>query len=779
MVKAVALWLVFLPLQLALACLFGFFELLRVLRWPVDKLRPDRTIPPDKRLCSIVVLNWNGRRLLEEGIPPLLEAVRRTGQPHEVIVVDNGSEDDSAAWLEENHPEVRLLRLDKNYGFGEGNNRGAAAARHDIVVLLNNDMIVDRDFLPPLLHGFQDPRVFAVSSQIQFPKGKRREETGNTQGRLELGCLRLSHEPILGCHYSRKYLPVLWAGGGSSAFHRPRFLALGGFSSLFSPCYFEDTDLSYRAWRRGWKVLVAAHSRVLHKHRSSSAVRFERTELERLLEQRKLWYLWKNYPLRVLLAHFLLLPLNLTRRVHTRPYLGALSRLPRVLWSRLCEPASVFPHRRFVGWIRHPLRYLDYFDPDRVRRSRHGRSRLRVLIASAYLPHLGYHGGAGRVFQLLLRVSLKHEVSLLSFVETPKEREELEQVKPYCRVAEVVDRRDYQSVSLYPYEPFEEFNCPNFRDKLEELLARRDFDVVHFEWTQMAAYADLVRDIPKLVTEIEVNYAAHCSRTRLERNPFRRLRLFYNSLQTLYRELEMCRRVDRVVCVTDIDRDFLRGYLPDEQLCVVNTGVDTQYFSVPAADTSDPNAIVFVGAFRHDPNVDAMLHFCEEIFPNILSERPRTHLYIVGSSPPPSIERLSAHPNITVTGFVKDIRTYYDKARVVIVPLRTGVGIRGKILEGWSAGKAMVATPLACLGIRAIHGENIMIAAEDDEFALWTLALLRNPEHAARLGAAGRLTVEQFYDWSLLGEQMIRLYESLVPTDSAGLDATVRRTAQR
>jgi len=770
MLRRLLLWLFFLPLQTALALLFAAADVVRIVFHPI-KPRNRRLSRSKGELCSIVVLNWNGRHLLEESIPPLLQAVRKTGRDHEVLVVDNGSEDDSIAWLNKNYPQVRNLALDRNYGFGEGNNRGVAAAAHDIVVLLNNDMIVSEDFLPPLVEAFSDSTVFAVASQVFFPAGKRREETGNTRGWMKWGYLHLSHDPIEDYHYSRRYLPVLWAGGGAAAFDRAKFLALGGFSDIFSPCYFEDTDLSYRAWRRGWKVLVAAHSQVLHKHRSSSSSRFNAAALCRLIEQRRLWYLWKNYPLPDVLRNLLWFPVHLTVKAGVKDYLGALRKLPIVLASRLSEPRHVFGHTRIFHWIRHPLSYLNFFYPDRSQAGGPSRSRLRVLAVSAYLPHLGYHGGAGRVFQLLIRVALKHDLSLLTFVETERESEEVIQIKPHCKRVETVLRRAFKPVSPYPYEPFEEFNTDEFRERLEKLLAEQDFDVIHYEWTQMAQYADLAPRIPSLVTEIEVNYAAHQSQVRYEGNPIRRFKRFYDTLQTLYRELEMCRNVDRVICVTDVDKDFLKGYLPSRKLEVINTGVDTHYFQPGERRLIEPNSIAFVGAFRHQPNIDAMTYFCNEVFPLILNEVPETRLYIVGSSPPETILKLETHPRIKVTGFVPDIRDYYRKAQVVVVPVRTGVGIRGKILEGWAAGKAMVATSVACLGIRAVHGENIMVADSPRDFATWTVALLRNPDFCLKLAKAGRRTAERHYDWSHLGEQLVATYEAM--TGSKGVEDRV------
>ncbi len=763
--KRFLIWLFFLPFQLLLATLLALCDLARPFRAKAKRLNLAKNRAIKRDLCSIIVLNWNGRNLLQESLPALERAVEYTKKNHSILVVDNGSSDGSLAWLRHNHPHIQVLSLNKNLGFGEGNNRGVEAALHDIVVLVNNDMIVAQDFLPPLLEAFSDPQVFAVSSQILFPEDKRQEETGNTHAGFHWGRLHLSHQPIESHHYRRETLPVLWAGGGSSAFHRRRFLELGGFSSLFSPCYLEDTDLSYRAWRRGWKILLAAQSKVLHKHRSSSKFRFGEVELKEMVEQRKLWYLWKNFQLLSLVSHLLLFPFHLGADLSTRAYLGSLSQLPKILSRRSKEPSRTYSDRLLFRFFRDPLSYLNHVSRSSDWNRNPSCPPLRILFVSAYLPYFGRHGGAGRVFQLLRRVAQKHQVSLITFLETRQEMEDLTQVIPYCNRVEVVYRRQFVPVSPFPYEPFEEFNCPNFRAKLREVLLEEDFDLVHFEWTQMAQFADLVPHASTLVTEVEVNWAAHYSQARLESSPLRKLRKLYNSLQTLYRELELCRKVDKIVCVTETDADYLRGYVDPSKVCVVNTGVDPEYFTSEPPEAAEPDALVFVGAFRHEPNIDAMLYFCQKIFPLVLRERPQTRLYIVGHAPPPSILELGVTPNIIVTGFVEDIRDYYRKAQVVIVPLRTGVGIRGKILEAWAAGKPVVATSVACLGIRACHGENILIADVADQFALWTLALLRQPEYSRRLGRAGRETAVQFYAWSSLGDQLVELYESMARND--------------
>src|ERR1035438_5708395 len=143
--------------------------------------------------ATVVIPNWNGKDLLAKYIPSVRAAL--AGNPaNEILVVDNGSSDGSADFLRESFPDVTVLALPENLGFGGGSNAGVSAAKNEIVVLLNSDMRVAADFLAPLLEGFSDSEVFAVACQIFFTDPARlREETGLTQGWWQDGNLRVRH----------------------------------------------------------------------------------------------------------------------------------------------------------------------------------------------------------------------------------------------------------------------------------------------------------------------------------------------------------------------------------------------------------------------------------------------------------------------------------------------------------------------------------------------------------------------------------------------------------
>lgn len=335
------LLLVALPLVWLLALLFAVgVVLLDLLCTPFVWLarRAPADAPPASRHASIVVLNWNGLHYLKDLLPSLQIAVARCPGDHEVIVVDNGSTDGSAEWLAQEHAWARLVRLPENRFFIRGNAAGSAVATRDLIVFLNNDMRVEPDWLVELLAPFGAPDLFAVSSRIEMVGN--RTETGLTRCFVKHGEIRFV-QPVGG---SGRDQPVLWAGGGSSAFDRRKHDAIGGFEALYEPCYVEDVSLSYQAWKRGWRSIYAHESVVHHAHRGTSSRVFGRERLERLnWRNRELFFVRSITDPGLLLVHALFWPWNLRKHARqlgiplTHGVLATLATVPRLgqaLWER-------------------------------------------------------------------------------------------------------------------------------------------------------------------------------------------------------------------------------------------------------------------------------------------------------------------------------------------------------------------------------------------------------------------------------------------------------------
>jgi len=286
------LGLIFLVSELA----FRFVRRLRPL--PV----PSFTTPAPE--CSFVVVSWNGKDLLSESLPALVEAVRSHGGNHEIIVVDNGSVDQTVEYIQSQFPEVRLVKSQVNCFFSGGNSLGVQAATRDILVLLNNDMVVSRDFIAPLLEPFADADVFGVGSRIVLPPDRAQEETGKTRIRFNGYDFDWRHDAVTSTDKRKRFVPVLWLHGGAAAMDRRKYLWLGGLDQLYDPFYVEDADLSYRAWKVGWRCLLAVESQALHRHRASTS-RFGEDFIRKTVLRNHYIFLWKNVTdLRLLAMHF-------------------------------------------------------------------------------------------------------------------------------------------------------------------------------------------------------------------------------------------------------------------------------------------------------------------------------------------------------------------------------------------------------------------------------------------------------------------------------------------
>jgi len=547
----------------------------------------------------------------------------------------------------------------------------------------------------------------------------------------------------------------------------------------------EDADLSYQAWKAGWHVLLARDSVVYHKHRASSSRRFSAGRLQCLIQRNQWFFIWKNIRCwRMLLSHCVFLPWNCYRlardhgMVAWRCLAQGVLRFPEVQVSRFGpafravrtdveifrlfgQPGIFFAEQRDDGMEE---TNADRSPPPHV--TPRAESRARILWVTAYIPHLGRHAGAGRMYQMLKRIAPHYRVTLLSFLEHEGEHAFLQELEPLCEIVCAIRRRPPARWQLFAYEPFDEFHTPEMESAFSSLLEEFDFHLIQLEYTQMAAYVDPALRLPTVLTKHEVDFAACARRARTEQSIASRARWFYNYLQVLDREIRLLRRVDAAVCMTEPDARELRKYCADIPVSVISTGVDLEYFSPPPVMASAPR-LVFVGAFQHLPNVDAMLHFCGSILPRIRAAVPDTEVLIVGSNPTPAVLSLAEMPAVQVTGTVPDIRPYMASASVYIVPLRLGVGIRGKILEAWGMGMPVVATGVACAGLRIRDGQNLLVADDDDEFARRVISLLGDPALRQRLGEEGRKTAEQYYGWDTCAGQLLRLYENLMASHAS------------
>lgn len=267
------------------------YQIARFAGWLRPRRSPPETPPASPAPAnglSVVIPSRNGKDLLRAQLPGIQRDLE--GLSSEVIVVDNGSDDGTAAWLRSAWPAALVEVSPEPLSFARAVNRGIARARYSHVCLLNNDMLLDPGFFAALGAAFdQVPDLFCATAQIRFPAGVRREETGKAvmaQSSPEDFPLRCD-EPFPG----EDLTWVLYGSGGCSIYDAPKLRALGTVDEVYEPAYVEDLDLGYRAWQRGWPSVYVAAAVVEHRHRATTSRYYTEEDLERILELNYLRFL--------------------------------------------------------------------------------------------------------------------------------------------------------------------------------------------------------------------------------------------------------------------------------------------------------------------------------------------------------------------------------------------------------------------------------------------------------------------------------------------------------
>jgi len=157
--------------------------------------------------------------------------------------------------------------------------------------------------------------------------------------------------------------------------------------------------------------------------------------------------------------------------------------------------------------------------------------------------------------------------------------------------------------------------------------------------------------------------------------------------------------------------------------------------------------LVFTGAMDYHANVDAVVWFCSDILPRLTRAGINAHFSIVGGRPAAAVQALSQNPRVTVTGFVDDIRPWYAKADVCVIPLRLARGVQNKVLEAMAMEKPVVTTSDALGVVGATHAQHLLVADDAESIAAAVIELCRNADARRELGQAGRKFVVEHFDW--------------------------------
>ena len=399
---------------------------------------------------------------------------------------------------------------------------------------------------------------------------------------------------------------------------------------------------------------------------------------------------------------------------------------------------------------------------------------MRILFLTPQLPYPPQKGTALRNWGLIKGLTVRHEVSLLSFTSPTRDVAIAPPLADACdRIVTVPQptrstRRRIQEMARSRLPDMAlRLASDEYNEALQRWLASHAFDVVQIEGIELARYLGITRTAQQDALIVFDDH--NCEYLLQERtfltdlySPARWSGAAYSFVQwrrLRHYEAEICRSADRVVAVSDADAEALRQLVPRLDVTVIPNGIDTDaYQSSRATRGKEEACLLFTGTMDFRPNVDAVLWFARNVLPLVKAQVPNVQFLIVGQRPHGRLSALRRDPAITLTGWVEDVKPYFRQATVYVAPLRMGGGTRLKLLEAMSMEKPVVATSLGAEGYPVENGRELLLADTPRSFAKAVVSLLEDRTRRSELAQTARAFVEDKYDWRSIVPRLEDIY---------------------
>jgi glycosyltransferase involved in cell wall biosynthesis len=440
---------------------------------------------------------------------------------------------------------------------------------------------------------------------------------------------------------------------------------------------------------------------------------------------------------------------------------------------------------------------------------------MNILFLTPQLPYPPRQGTTIRNYNLILHLSQRHTIDLLTFLAPGEILTPDSPLHTLCRRVAAVDqplrttsRRALDTLTTLTPDMGLRLESPAMWEILKAWTAQNPYDIVQVEGIELAQYGMHAAGRARGYRAALVFDNHNCEYLLQQRNAANDLRLprrwpaaAYSlaQWQKLRRyEAQILDAADATVAVSEADKQAMQRIAPHARITVVSNGIDLEAYrpanstdpTGPAGPTGtsaggrtptttqgstttganlDPTArpkLVFTGKMDYRPNIDAALWFGREVLPLIAAQQPHALLQLVGMNPHARLDELHGNPNVEITGAVEDTRPYIRGAAVYIIPMRVGGGTRFKALEAMALGKAIVSTSLGVEGILVASGRELLLADTPRDFAAAVLRLLQDQRGGGSLshglGALARAFVERQYGWQSIIPQLDIVYQQVL-----------------
>jgi len=399
---------------------------------------------------------------------------------------------------------------------------------------------------------------------------------------------------------------------------------------------------------------------------------------------------------------------------------------------------------------------------------------MNILIIARTCPFPANDGEKLRVFNILKNLK-EHQITLVCRTRKKEEEQGLKELKKYChevrgvyipRPTSFIHRVGWILPFIFSKYPLSLATVyfSKIMETLSELCTNNRYDIVQIEHSSLSIYLDYLsfsEEPKKIVTLHNIDFIRNARVIKYLSFGIRKIYEVLN--QRHYKDWEMSAltKFDRIITTSQHDKEILLEEEPQLNIDVLSCGVDTEAFRPDPRSKLMNHSLIFVASMDSNPNHDAAIFFLEKIFPLVKKLFPNVKIYIVGRCPKPELNEYDNGMDIIVTGTVENVLEYYGNASIAVVPLRSGGGVRLKILEAMASGIPVISTTVGCEGLNVEHNKNLLIADTPVAFCNNIVRLFGDETTYQALSEAGRRLVEAEYDWKQIAEVQNQIYMSV------------------
>ena len=379
---------------------------------------------------------------------------------------------------------------------------------------------------------------------------------------------------------------------------------------------------------------------------------------------------------------------------------------------------------------------------------------MKILIITPRIPYPPYRGDKLKIYNISRILAQNNDVTILTFQRNSKQYSEINSLRKIGVKVEVVKLTILESLvrsflNIFSSLPFQVawYQSSRMKKKIAQLTVVEKYDVEYYHLVRSAQYLQEKTSGHSVLRILDFTDAVSLYLARLataERNYIKKI-LINIERNRIKKHEYIAEKFHTLFICSPVDKKFLEDTGLNVNINILNNGIDTSYFNSKQTEY-EKNRIIFTGNMPYYANYDAAIHFCNDIFPIILSRNSNAKFYIVGQYPPRRIKNLGNN-NTVVTGFVENIKEEYLKSAVNIAPMRFGAGTLNKVIESIALGVPVVASPIAVQGLPEVLKEYILISDNPAGFAENILRVLSDPTSYREKMKEGQKIITEILSW--------------------------------